>query len=163
MNELKGQALAEEALRIYHVKEGNYPTGITVEDLEREIRLQGVRIASDNHLTALRSALNNSQAKGTWRNADVGMWLPGDGVSKSATGLSGRPLAEALYDFVRVHYPGGEFHYESARLALARTGVDVKGTGSTTRNSLAAASDLFEAVPGRRGLLALEVGAAGHT
>jgi hypothetical protein len=98
MNDLKGQALAEEALRICHLKEGNYPTGITVEDLEREIRLQGVRIASDNHLTALRSALNNSQAKGTWRNADVGMWLPGDGVSKSATGLSGRPLAEALYD-----------------------------------------------------------------
>jgi hypothetical protein len=88
MNDLKGQALAEEALRICHLKEGNYPTGITVEDLEREIRLQGVRIASDNHLTALRSALNNSQAKGTWRNADVGMWLPGDGVStRSPRGL----------------------------------------------------------------------------
>ena len=151
MNEVKGQALAEEALRIYRLKAGNYPTGITVEDLERELRLQGVQIISDNHITALRSALNNSQAKGTWRNVDLGMWLPGDGVSKSATGLSGRPLAEALYDFVRVQYPVHDFYYESARLAFTRTGIDVKGTGSTTRSALAAASDLFEAVPGRRG------------
>ena len=67
-------------------------------------------------------------------------------------GLAGRPLAEALYAFVQVAYPGHVFHYEKARVGLERTGVAVRGTGSTTRGALAAASDLFEHEPGRGGL-----------
>ncbi len=67
MEGLSGHPLAEEALRVYRLVEAKYPTGISVDDLEYELRVHGVRVASDNHITALRSALNASQKKGTWR------------------------------------------------------------------------------------------------
>ncbi len=151
MSGLKGQALAETALRVFRLREQTYPSGIAVDDLEREMRLQGVVIASDNDITALRSALNASQAKGTWRLVDAGLWLPGNGISKGSSGLSGKALAAALYDFVRVRYPGHEFHYEEARVALEKTGVDVKGTGNTTRGALTGSPDRFTPVVGKRG------------
>ena len=100
----------------------------------------------------LRSALNGSQAHGVWRRRDGGPWVRGDGNSKMLNGLSGRPLADALYDFVTEAYPGQVFHYEKARVGLERTGVAVRGTGNTTRAALASATDLFEHEPGRGGL-----------
>ncbi|MBF6605171.1 MAG: hypothetical protein IVW53_06265 [Chloroflexi bacterium] len=148
---LKGQALALEALRVYRLAEARYPSGITIAELEYELRIAGVRIESDNDVVALRSALNASIVKGIWRLVDVGMWLPANGVSKTETGLAGKPLAAALHDFVRVTYPDHEFHYERAREALERTGVKVKGTGSTTRASLVGAPDRFTPVVGKRG------------
>ena len=151
MSGLTGQVLADEALRVYRLREARYPTGITIDELELELRQQGVRIDSDNHLTALRSALNGSQKRGTWRLADAGMWQPGDGVSKTESGLTGKALAAALYDYVRVRYPDHVFHYEEVRVGLERTGVEVKGTGSTTRGALSGAPDRFEQVTGRRG------------
>jgi hypothetical protein len=151
MSGLKGQALAEAALRVYRLREETYRAGITVDELEREMRLQGIAIASDNNITALRSALNASQAKGTWRLVDAGMWLPGDSIPKGSAGLSGRALADALYGFVRVRYPGHEFHYEEARVALEKTGVEVKGTGNTTRGALTGSPDRFTPVAGKRG------------
>jgi hypothetical protein len=151
MSGFKGQALAEEALRIYRLRAERYSTGITIDELEYELRLLGVRIASDNHLIALRSALNASQKRGTWLLVDSGTWLPGAGVSKTETGLTGKALASALYEFVREKYPDHVFHYEAAREGLERTGVDVKGTGSTTRGALVGAGDRFEPVVGRRG------------
>ena len=90
-----------EAVRVFRLVEAKYPTGITIDDLKYDLRVHGVRIASDNQTTALRSALNDSQKEGTWRSVDTVMWLPGDGVSKTETGLSGKALADALYDFVR--------------------------------------------------------------
>ena len=148
---LTGQALAEAALRVYRLREERYHTGITIDELEHELRLQGVVIDSDNHITALRSSLNASQAKGTWRLAGEGMWLPGDGVVKGASGLSGKALSDAVYAFVRVGYPGHEFHYEEARVALEKTGVVVRGTGSATRAALTGSPDRFEPVTGKRG------------
>lgn len=151
MTGLKGQALALEALRVYRLAEARYRSGITIAELDDELRIAGVRIESDNYAIALRSALNASIVKGIWRLVDVGMWLPGDGVSKAETGLTGKALAAALYDFVRRTYPDHEFHYERAREALERTGVKVKGTGATTRAALAGAPDRFTPVVGKRG------------
>lgn len=65
--------------------------------------------------------------------------------------LSGRALAEVLHAFVQQRCPGHVFHYEEARVALERTGVDVRGTGSVTRAALAATTDLFEHIPEKRG------------
>jgi hypothetical protein len=151
MGGLTGQALALEALRVFRHVEGKYPSGITIEELEYELRVQDVRIESDNYITALRSALNASQKGGTWRLVDAGMWLPGNGVSKTETGLTGKVLAGALYVFVRDRYPDHVFHYETARVGLEKTGVLVKGTGSTTLGALNGAGDRFERVVGRRG------------
>jgi hypothetical protein len=148
---LTGQALAVEALRVFRRVEGKYPSGITIEELEYELRVQDVRIESDNYITALRSALNASQKGGTWRLVDAGMWLPGNGVSKTDTGLTGKALADALYAFVCDRYPDHVFHYETARVGLEKTGVPVKGTGSTTLSALNRAGDRFERVVGRRG------------
>lgn len=67
------------------------------------------------------------------------------------TGLTGKALADALYDFVRDRYPNHVFHYEAAREALQKTGVDVKGTGATTRGALKGAGDRFEKLPDRTG------------
>ena len=110
MTGLAGKALAEAALRVFRRHEALYPSGIRIEELEYHCRIDGVAIRSDNFLTALRSALNASQVDGLWRLVDEGLWLPGDGVSKSRSGLSGRALAEALHAFTRATYPKREFH-----------------------------------------------------
>ena len=151
MDGLQGQALAEEALRVFRIIEAKYPTGITIPQLEEELRAQRVRIASDNYVTALRSALNGSQKRGTWHNFGDGVWRPGSGVSQMEDGLTGKSLADALYSFVVERYPNCEFHYEKARLELIKSGVAVKGTGSTMRGALVGSPDRFEPVVGKRG------------
>lgn len=151
MDGLKGQALADEAVCGFQIVEGKYPTGITVPELEEELRGQRVRIESDNYLTALFSALNASERRGIWRKVDDGRWMPGSGVSKMDSGLSGRALADALYALVVSRYRGREFHHETAREQLEKTGTDVNGTGSTTRSALTGPPDRFEPVIGKRG------------
>ena len=151
MDGLKGQALADEALRVFRIVEAKYPTGITIAELEEELRAQRVRIASDNYVTALRSALNASEKRGTWFGNGEGMWRPGSGVSQMDGGLSGKALAEVLYPFAVERYPNREFHYETVRLELVKSGVAVKGTGSTTRAALTGSPDRFEPVIGKRG------------
>ena len=151
MDGLQGQALAEEALRVFRIVEAKYPTGITIAELEEELRAQRVRIASDNYITALGSALNASQKRGTWFRVGEGIWRPGSGLSQMENGLSGKPLADALYPFVVERYPNREFHYEKARLELVKSGVAVKGTGSTMRGALVGSPDRFEPVIGKRG------------
>jgi hypothetical protein len=147
----RGLGLARIALDVFRGRADAYPDGIRIAELSRELELAGHSIRGRDPLTTLRSALNGSQAHGLWRPRDGGLWVAGDGSSKMETGLFGRPLAEALYQFVRERYPAGEFHYEKARVGLERTGTAVRGTGSTTRAALAGARDLFEHVPGRGG------------
>jgi hypothetical protein len=122
-----------------------------MDEMLVELRRAGCSVAGDDPTMTLRSALNGSQKNGVWVRYDGGLWALGSGESKMESGLSGRALAEALYDFVRVAYPGHVFHYEEGRVRLERTGVEVKGTGSTTRAALVSADDLFEHVPDRRG------------
>lgn len=45
-----GQALAEEALRVFRRREATYPAGITVAELEYELRLVGSSVAGGGHL-----------------------------------------------------------------------------------------------------------------
>ena len=44
---------------------------------------------------------------------------------------------------------GHELHHDEARLGLEKTGADVKGTGSVTRNALAGSPDRFRPVEGK--------------
>ena len=148
MARLRGKALADETLRIFKIRAERYPAGASVPELRDDLRDFGVWIGSDNDESVLRSALNQSQERGTWRMVDEARWYPGDGIAKA--GISGRELAVAMHAFVMQAYPGGEFHYEIARLGLEKTGVKVKGLGGPTRSALAAAPDLFEMSP-RRG------------
>jgi hypothetical protein len=148
---LKGQALANEALRVYRRVAAKYPSGISAAELLEELRLAGDTIAAPNHRSALASALNQSQARGVWSNMARGLWLPGSGFDKTASGLYGEELADAIYTYVQRRYPEGVFHYEEAREGLEATGVDVRGTGSTMRGALNRAGPRFEKVAGRRG------------
>jgi len=148
----RGVGLARVAMEVFAPRAAAYPQGITIGELANELRMAGRPIHGGDPQMTLRSALNNSQVHGVWRRRNGGLWVAGDGNSKMLEGLAGRPLAEALYAFVQVAYPGHVFHYEKARVGLERTGVAVRGTGSTTRGALAAASDLFEHEPGRGGL-----------
>lgn len=147
---LRGRALAEEALRIFRLREDRYRTGISVPELLDEFQVRGVRISSSNDASVLRDAMNKSQARGTWSLIGDGQWVPGSGIVK--TGLTGRALAEALYAFARERYPGREFGYEEIRMGLERTGVRVQGLGDVTSKALASATDLFRKVPGRPGV-----------
>jgi hypothetical protein len=151
MTSARGIELARLALDTFRVRAGAYPDGIKVRELQHELDLAGHPIDADNAYSVLQSALNASQAHGLWARVGGGLWEPGDGISKMTDGLSGRALAEALYAFVKVRYPGQVFDYEGARLGLEATGVDVKGTGDITRAALRSATDLFEHVPGRDG------------
>jgi hypothetical protein len=147
----RGLGLALVAAEIYRRRAAAYRGGIRMGEMLEELRRAGCSVAGDDPIITLRSALNGSQKNGVWVRHDGGLWLLGSGESKVASGLSGRALAEALYAFVRVEYPRRVFHYEEARVRLERTGVDVKGTGTTTRTALERADDLFEHVPDRRG------------
>jgi hypothetical protein len=147
---LTGQELARVALEVFRLRAGAYPDGIRVGELERELRLAGFPVGGNDPSVRLQSALNASQVLGLWRRVGGGPWVPGSGVSKMDGGLSGRALAEALHAFARETYPNRVFHYEEIRVRLERTGVQVKGTGQTTRSALVAARDLFEP-EGRRG------------
>jgi hypothetical protein len=138
-------------LDVFRVRAATYPEGIKVAELQRELERAGHRVEGDNPYSVLRSALNGSQPHGLWTRRDGGLWQPGDGISKMKSGLFGRDLAEALHAFVKGRYPGRVFGYEEARLALEKTGVNVKGTGTTTRAALRRATDLFEHLPGRDG------------
>ena len=147
---LVGITLAQQALAVFLPRAGAYPDGIRVEELIRELGLVAHEIGGEDPRRTLRDALNSSQVRGVWQRQNGATWAPGIGVSKMEGGLSGRALAEALHDFVRVRYPAGEFHYETAREELEASGVQVRGTGNTTRAVLVAATDLFESVPDRR-------------
>jgi hypothetical protein len=135
---------------VFLPRAGAYPGGIRVDELVRELGLAGHAIGGNDPRRTLRDALNSSQVRGVWQRQDGATWVPGTGVSKMNAGLSGRALALALHEFVRVRYPAGEFHYEVAREELEATGVQVRGTGETTRTALESANDLFERVPDRR-------------
>lgn len=147
-----GMGLARLALDVFRKRSESYPDGIRLAELLRELSLAGHSVGGNDPLVTLRSGLNGSQKFGLWVRHDGGVWFPGDGQSKMDAGISGRELAEALHRYVVEENPGGVFHYEKARVGLERTGVDVRGTGSTTRAALVAATDLFEHVPGRGGL-----------
>ena len=144
-----GKALAKRAADIYSNRLGAYPEGIAIDELYSELRMAGHPIDGDNPISVLRSALNASQAEGIWVMVDGGLWGLGSGVSSNLEGLSGKALADALYDFVRVRWPSHLFHYEEARVQLEKTGIKVKGTGSTTLGALRGAPDRF--VPDRPG------------
>ena len=148
---MRGAELAREALRVFKARQATYPVGISVVDLEHELRMAGVTVDGDDPGRTLSDALNASQVDGIWARQDEALWLPGTGVSKRASGLSGRPLAVALYNFVRERWPSGRFHYEEARVQLEKTGVSVKGTGSTTRAALVGSPDLFAPIAGAPG------------
>ena len=147
---LVGRELARVAREVFDHRAAAYPGGIRTSELEREFRLAGHEVGGSSPDTTLESALNGEQVYGLWHRLGGGLWAPGSGVSKMEGGLSGRRLAEALHAFVRETYPGHIFHYEEARVRLERTGVEVKGTGRTTRVALVAADDLFEP-SGQRG------------
>ena len=115
------------------------------------MRLAGVSVDGDNTSRAIADALNASQVDGVWARQDGAVWLPGDGVSRRVQGLSGKALADALYDLVRVRWPGGSFHYETAGEALRRTGVPIKGTGRTISAALEGSPERFARIPGARG------------
>jgi len=148
---VRPEGLAETALDVYRRRVTVYRDGISVPDLLRELALAGVNVGGDNPERTLSDALNRAQIDNLWARQEGGVWLPGSGERRRAAGLSGRPLAEALYDFVRVRWPSGRFHYEEARVQLEKTGVKVKGTGSVTRSALVGAPDLFAPVQGARG------------
>jgi len=149
---VRAEELAGVALEVFRRRAGAYPDGISVPDLLRELTMAGVHVDGDNPERILSDALNRSQIDNVWARQEGALWLPGSGEARSADGLSGRALAEALYDFVRGRWPGGQFHYEDARLGLEKTGVKVKGTGSVTRSALERARDLFVRVDGQRGM-----------
>lgn len=149
---LRGRELARQALVLFGARAAAYPDGITIDELLRELRLAGHAIEGDDPVVVLRSALNDSQAHGFWAREDGGLWRPGTGTSSKDAGLTGRPLAAALYEFVRLRWPGGVFHYEDARLALEKTGVKVKGTGKTTIRALESAPEWFARVEGQPGM-----------
>ena len=149
---MRATELAAAALDVFRRRAGAYPGGISVPDLLRELSMAGVSVDGDNPERTLSDALNRGQVDNLWARQDGAVWLPGTGETRSGEGLSGRPLAEALYEFVKVRWPGGTFHYEAARVALEKTGVQVKGTGSTTRSAMDRATDLFAHVPGQRGM-----------
>ena len=151
MTTARGVELAGLALDVFRARAATYPDGIKVRELQRELELADHPVDADNAYSVIQSALNASQPHGLWARQGGGLWLPGDGISKMQSGLSGRDLAEALHAFVKGRYPGGVFGYEQARLALEATGVKVKGTGKTTRGALARATDLFGHLPGRGG------------
>ena len=146
-----GMELAHASLGVFVDRAGAYPHGITIAELIGELQRAGVAIGGNDPSSTLRTALNGSQAYGLWLRLDGGLWVEGAGQSKMDSGLSGRALAEALHAYVRDRYPSHEFHYEVARVGLERTGVEVKGTGRTTRAAMLAAPDLFEHVETRRG------------
>jgi hypothetical protein len=146
-----GIALAHSAAEVFSRRVGAYPDGIAMEELLAELRMSGLRIDADDPVSVLRSALNSSQAHGVWERLEGGLWRLGDGVSSKVEGLTGRGLADAMYAFVQQRWPSHLFHYEEARVQLEKTGLKVKGTGSTTLGALKGSPDRFEPVPGRRG------------
>jgi hypothetical protein len=148
---VKGRELANAALAVFERRRAAYPDGISIDDLVRELRSAAVGIDGDNDSRVLADALNRSQVDNVWARQEGALWLPGSGLQRSADGLSGRALAEALYDFVRTRWPSGRFHYEEARVQLEKTGARVKGTGSVTRAALVGSPDLFAPVAGARG------------
>ena len=151
MEGLRGKALARNALETFQLVQGKYPSGITVPELLEELRHRGRKIAHADERLALQSALNDSQARGVWSRVARGLWLPGNGFDKTASGLYGQDLADAVYPFVQRRYPNGTFHYEKAREELEATGVDVRGTGHVMLHALNGSPLRFEKLPGRKG------------
>lgn len=148
----RGRELARQALGLFGACATAYPDGIAIAELVRELRLAGHAVEDDDPFVVLPSTLNDSQAHGLWARQDGGLWRPGTGASSKVAGLTGRPLAAALHEFVQRRRPGGVFHYEGARLALAKTGVKVKGTGKTTIHALESAPEWFARVEGQPGM-----------
>jgi hypothetical protein len=148
---LVGIALARRAAEVFKSRAGAYPDGIGIQDLESELRMAGVHIEGDDPEVVLRSALNSSQTHGVWVPVEGYLWALGSGLPSKTDGLTGRALADELYRFVEVRWPSHLFHYEVAREALERTGVKVKGTGTTTLNALRGSPERFEADPIHRG------------
>jgi hypothetical protein len=144
-------ASTKRSLELFRGRTAAYPAGITIAELLGELHRADIAVGGNDPASTLRSSLNGSQVFGLWLRREGGMWVEGAGRSKMDGGLSGRSLAEALHAHVRHRYPGGQFHYEVARVDLERTGVEVKGTGRTTRAAMLGAPDLFEHVATRRG------------
>jgi hypothetical protein len=148
---MMGRALADVALAVFARRRSAYPEGISVPDLASELRQAGVPVDGEDPHRTLSDALNASQVDNVWARQEGATWLPGSGVARPVDGLSGRALADDLYDFVRARWPSGRFHHEEARVQLEKTGVRVRGTGSVTRAALSGAPDRFAPVEGARG------------
>src|SRR5688500_10868218 len=99
---VRGLDLAKSALAIYERRTAAYPAGISLEDLERELRMAGIEVDGADPRRTLADALNAAQVDRVWERQEGAVWLPGPGISARAEGLSGSALAQALYEFVRV-------------------------------------------------------------
>ncbi len=145
---LSGAKLAEAAYLLARPRDQHHQ-GIELADLVRMIEGSGIRIAGNDPWMTLRSALNADQAH--WLVNDA-LWVPIEERRAVGTELSGRALSDAIYPFVQERYPSDRvFHYETAKEALLKTGVRIKGraTGPTMRKALVGSSDRFELYPAR--------------
>ena len=147
---LSGTKLAEAAYLLARPRDPHHQ-GFEIADIVRMAEGSGIRIAGDDPSMTLRSALNADQAH--WLNHDS-LWVPIEEIRAVGTEVSGRALSDVIYPFVQERYKGDRvFHYETAKEALLKTGVRIKGraTGPTMRAALVGSPDRFEPVPGRRG------------
>ena len=146
---LTGRKLSEAAYLLASHRDLTH-SGFEVADLARELELTGVRIAGDDPVMTLRSALNADQAR--WVNRGDGLWIWILEKRPVGTELSGRALADVIYQFVQSRYTTDRgFHYEIAKDAMLKTGVRIKGsaTGPTMRSALVGSPDRFEPMPSR--------------
>ncbi len=90
---MRGIVLARAAQPVFERRRAAYPHGITVGELERELRLAGITIDGDDPHRTLADALNASQVDHVWARQDDARWLAGDGNSARLSGLSGVALA----------------------------------------------------------------------
>jgi hypothetical protein len=146
---LKGAKLAESAYLLARPRDPHHQ-GFELPDIVRMLERSGIQIAGDDPWMTVRSALNADQAH--WLNNDAN-WIPIEEVRQVGTELSGRALSDAIYPFVQQRYTTDRvFHYETAKEAMLKSGVRIKGsaTGPTMRKALAGSPDRFEPT-GRRG------------
>jgi hypothetical protein len=148
---VRGLGLARTALQVFQARFGTYPDGIRIKELADELARAEKPIFGASPLVTLQSALNASQAHGVWHRKAGALWVAGSGNSKMDSGLYGRALAEAIYDFVVVHYPDHIFHYGKTLDEMEASGTKVRGTGNTMRAALGGAPERFEHIPDRSG------------
>lgn len=149
MSEALAGAKLAEAAHLLARRKDPHRLGMETPDLVRDLEASGIRIAGDDPWTTLRSALNADQAH--WLNHG-GPWVAIEEIRPVGTELSGRALSDVIYPFVRELYTKDRaFHYETAKEALLRTGIRIKGraTGPTMRAALVGSPDRFEPMPAR--------------